>query len=80
MHNRWRLPTDLLSERGDDRTDQQGSEQTLRHGAHSINAIAFCGDNDIFTFEKVFDSCHSFNPFRKVLQWLDRCLDTMRSV
>ena len=42
----------LLAQRLDDRADQQAGEQTLRHRAHGVDAVAVRRDDDVLAFEK----------------------------
>ena len=49
----------LRTEGVDDRTDEQGAEQTLCHGGHGIDAVSFRGKNDVLAFEKCFEFVHA---------------------
>ena len=44
----------LRSKGVDDRTDQQRTEKTLRHGTKSIDSVTFYGNFDVFPFQKCF--------------------------
>ena len=42
----------LLAQRLDDRADQQAGEQSLRHRAHGVDAVAVRRDHDVLALEK----------------------------
>ena len=52
----------LKSDGIDDRADQEGAEQTLRHRPHGVNPIALCGYYDILSFQKLFYAFHRSSP------------------
>lgn len=42
----------------EDRADQQGTEESLSHGAQGVNAVPLGGDHNVFALQKAFDLFH----------------------
>ena len=49
---------ELLTERVEDRADQQRAKQTLRHRAERVDAVAPQRDLDVLSLQKVPESLH----------------------
>ena len=53
----------LRAERLDDRADQQRAEQTLRHRAERVDAVALRGDLNVLPLQKCLDFSHFHSSF-----------------
>ncbi len=53
----------LFAQRFDNRTNEEGAEQALGHGAQGVDAIAFAGNDDVFSFQKCLQLIHCYVLF-----------------
>ncbi len=55
----------LTAQGADDRPDEQGAEQALRHGPEGVNAVTFAGKDNVFPLQKCLKAIHDTSPLKK---------------